>query len=646
MVTALIQHTGNIVWVGVMCLISIGVGKLALAWTRMQNSDSGETIIFSAAVGFAIIGYSIFALGICQMLYSNTIYILTAIFATLALAGWIMEKKLRIDPPCLQKNEHLEDNTPNRRLALAVNRFCLIALAICMLLCAMLVLTPEIGKDALIYRIGVPKLFLEHHGIYFIPGNVFACYPFFNEMLYTWGLSLGGEVLPKGTHFAITLFLLFTMWKFEKRYVHKNNFELLPLLIFFTIPSVFQNAHMAYCDLTLAFYTFVAIYAYLNWYHTQENLWIILCGVFSGIAMSTKYAGLYLPLSGCFGVLWGCRQKKISNSKAVHHFLQYILFTFIAGAPFYLKNWIMTGNPLYPLFYEIFGGRGWSAEQAGYYDTFIRSLGMGRDLIDYLLLPWDLSFHAKMNSPVFDGLLGPVFILVLPFAIGMRKVAIEIKIVLVYCLLAFCFWASSAQQIRYLIPLFPFLAIMASLTISYYRDKKVIFTLLSVFIIAGLVFNGYHILRDFKRIRPLGVLTGHENKDAFLTRIIPSYEIIRHVNTQLPEKSYVFTIYMKHLAYLFDRPFYSDAMFESHTIETILNNSKTPEDVRLALKRKGFTHILYDISYVTGNDGTFSEENKALFTAFKNKYLTLEKSDKKRYFLYRFVTPEDTLATF
>ena len=646
MVTALIQHTGNIVWIGVICLISIGVGKLALACAHMKNSDSGETIIFSAAVGFAIIGYSIFVLGICQMLYSIVIYFLTAIFASLAFAGWFMGRKRRVDPLCLQKTETLENQPSNGRLALAVNRFCLIALAICMLLCAMLVLTPEIGKDALIYRIGVPKLFLEHHGIYFIPGNIFACYPFFNEMLYTWGLSLGGEILPKGTHFAIAVFILFTMWKFGRRYVQKNNFELLPLLIFFTIPSVFQNAHVAYCDLTLAFYTFVAIYAYLNWYNTEENLWIILCGVFSGIAMSTKYAGLYLPILGSLGVLWGCKQKKISNSKAVRLLSLYVLFSFIAGAPFYLKNWIMTGNPLYPLFYEIFGGRGWSAEQAGSYDTFIRILGMGRDLVDYLLLPWNLSFYAKMNSPIFDGLIGPVFILVLPFAIGMRKIAIEMKIVWVYCILAFCFWASSAQQIRYLIPLFPFLAIMVSLTISHYRNNKKIFTLLSIFIIAGLVFNGYHILRDFKRICPLGVLSGHENKDAFLTRMIPSYEIIRHVNTQLPEESYVFAIYMKHPAYLFNRPFYSDSMFESYTIETILNNSKTTEDVRLALKKKGFTHILYDINYVMSDDGTLSEGNKALFTAFQNKYLALEKSDKKRYFLYRFVTPEDTLATF
>jgi hypothetical protein len=439
----------------------------------------------------------------------------------------------------MQRNQepgHLENQRTKDRIAIFVNGCCGIALAISMLLGLMLLLTPEIGKDALIYHIGVPKMFLEHHGIYFIPGNIFAFYPFFNEMLYTWGLSLGGEVVPKGIHFAMCGLILFGMLRFQRRYVQKNEFHWLPLLIFFTIPSVFQNAHVAYCDLTLAFYTLVALYAFLNWYHTQRGIWIILCGVFSGVAMSTKYAGLYMPLSGCFGILWGCRQKERSNRETFLLLFQYLLFVLMAGTPFYLKNWIMTGNPLYPLFHQIFGGRGWSAEQAAYYDAFIKSLGMGRGLMDYLLLPWNLSFHAKTNSSVFDGLMGPLFILVLPFAVGVRRLGVEMKIALVYCLITFGFWASSAQQMRYLIPLFPFLAILAGLTISYYRNRKPILVLLALFMAIGLLFNGYHIFKDFRSIRPLSVLVGQEDRNAFLTRTIPAYPMIRYVNTATPEE--------------------------------------------------------------------------------------------------------------
>ena len=644
MYAALIQHAGNIFWILVICFISTGVGKLALMRAKIKKDHPRESIVFSVAMGFTIIGYCVFILGIFRMLYPFVIYLFTVICAILAIAGWRMAKMARIDTPSLQKTEPLVNQTSHGALIKTVNRCCFIILCISVLTCMMLVLTPEIGKDALIYHIGVPKMFLEHHGIYFIFGNIFASYPFFNEMLYIWGLSLWGEILPKGTHFAMAIFILFSMREFGRRYVHENKFELLPLLIFFTIPSVFINAHVAYCDLTLAFYTFVALYAFINWFNTKQTLWLILCAVFSGVAMSIKYGGLSFPFIGILGVLWACRKNELPSKKAVHLLSIYVLFTFVTGAPFYLKNWIETGNPLYPFFYQIFGGTGWSAEQARYYDVFIKGLGMGRTLPDYLLLPWNLSFRAQMNSPAFDGLMGPVFILTLPFAIGMRKIAIEIKILLTYCLLAFFFWISSAQQIRYLIPLFPFLAIMTSLIFSNYRKNKGIFTLLSIFIASGLAFNGYYIIKDFERIQPMKFLMGHEKKDAFLAGRIPSYRMLRYINTRLPENSYIFTIYMKNLAYLYNRPFYSDAMFESYTIETILNNSKTPEDVCLALESKGFTHILYDSNYVLGNAGTFSKENKKLFTAFQNKYLTLVKSDKKRYFLYRFMEFENIPA--
>jgi len=618
---------------------------LAFSKAHTVFSDSGESILFSTAVGFAALGYGVFLLGICQILYPAIIYAFTAISSILSLAGWCIGRKPRIQPPLQTKHLWHGTSIINAQAVSFTNRFSVILLAISLTACMVLVLTPEVGKDALIYHLGVPKMFLEYHGICLIPGNVFANYPFFGEMLYVWGLAVSGEVAVKGIHFVMALLILFGMWRFSRRYLPDNRVAPLSLLIFFTIPSVFQNAHMAYCDLTLAFYTFVALYAFINWFNTEEIFWIILCGVFSGIAMSIKFGGLFLPLAGGAGVLWGCRHYRLSNNRALRLFALYSLFTFIAGSPFYLKNWIMTGNPLYPLFYQVLGGRGWSTDQARYYDLLISNLGMGRELIDYVLLPWNLSFRARMDSPMFDGLIGPVFLLVLPFAIRVRNISLNLKIIWIYCLMAFLFWASSAQQIRYLIPLFPFLALLMGHTFSNYLDRKIIFILLSVFIASGLAFNGYHIVHDFKRIKPIGVLIGHEDRHAFLSRLIPSYEMLRFVNSQLPEDSYVFTIYMKHLSYLFSRPFYSDSMFESYTIETILNSSKTPEDVRLALEKRGVTHILYDINYVLGEMSTLSEDNKALFLEFQKRHLRLVNSEKERYFLYRLAEPEGILAS-
>jgi 4-amino-4-deoxy-L-arabinose transferase-like glycosyltransferase len=620
---ALLQHVLDLFCLVAISFIAIGLGRLILSKTSIKFMSFGEYVIFSIGLGFGILSYSVFVLGAFQFLYPAVVYLLIGVLALLSVLGWMRAR-------------HLSHRTPDFKKAASLwDKGATIVLVVCLLFGFLLVLTPAVGKDALIYHLAAPKLFLKHHGLYFVPGNIFSHYPLGGEMLYVVGLALRGEVLAKGIHFVMGLSILLGMWQFMKHHISEALFIPLALLIFYTIPSVFVTSHKAYNDLTVTFYAFLAVYAFVNWFARRQSVWLILCGVFSGLAMSTKYTALFLPFLGCLGILWACRHQKLSVQSTLRLLLAYFTCTFIVGSPFYIKNWMMTGNPFYPFMYGIFGGKGLDPEQARLYDLFVRGLGTGRGFFDYLLLPWNVSVNARMNGPEFDGILGPVFILMLPFALGMRKIAIKAKIVLTYCLLAFMFWASSAQQIRYLIPIFPFLAMMTAYILSYYRSRKGVFAVLMVFIAGSLAFNGYHMVKDFVRIRPVDVITGQEDRDAFLSRMLPSYAMFQYVNTHLPEDSNVFLIYMKNLGYLCNRPYYSDSMFESYTIEKILAHAATPADVHHALKEKGFTHILYDINYVFGDMSTFSERERDLFSAFQERHLGLIKADQERYYLYR-----------
>ena len=116
--------------------------------------------------------------------------------------------------------------------------------------------------------------------------------------------------------------------------------------------------------------------------------------------------------------------------------------------------------------------------------------------------------------------------------------------------------------------------------------------------------------------------------------MLPSYDMFQYVNANLPDDTKVFLVYMKNIGYLCDRPYYSDSMFESYTIQKILDQGRTPLDVYQILKKKGFTHVLYDVNYVFGTLSTFSPEEKELFAAFQNRYLRLVKSDRERYSLF------------
>ncbi len=601
-------------------LIVIGLGWFFLHKAGVAFSSFGEKAFFCSGTGFAVISYAVFFLGIFQILSSPSLYILILILAVISLSGWL-KLLFHLSMPGTRPPQTIWD------------KIAILLLIVSLTAGLLLVLTPETGKDALIYHLAVPKLFLKHRGFYFMEGNIFSNYPLMSEMIFLVGLFLNGDVLAKALHFVFLLMVLIGIYQFARQRMAGRTLPILCIIIFYTIPSVFITSTMAYNDLFVTYYSMAAVFAFINWFDRGEEGWLILCGASSGMAIACKYTALLLPFLGCLGILWASRRHNTEPVKAIRKMIPYLAAVFILGSPFYAKNWIMTGNPFYPFLYEIFGGKGWEPEQARMYDLLVYGLGMGRELIDYILLPWNVSLHAKMNSPQFDGILGPIFLLTLPFAFGIRKMDISLKIFMVYCGFTFIFWAGSAQQIRYLIPIFPFLAILTGFILSHYRKNTIVISLLIAITTGCLAFNAYHISNYILKVRPIGVVIGSEDRDAFLSRMLPSYNMYRFASINLPEDSKIFLIYMKNLGFLCEPDFYSDSMHESYTIEKILSRSPTPVAVHKELKKRGFTHIMYDINYIYGYQSTFSPEDKSLFYTFQKEYLTLVKNEGA-FFLY------------
>jgi hypothetical protein len=583
-------------------LITTGMGRLCLNLTGISFFSRGEQLFLSFGVGLIWTGYTVFILGIAQSLSGVSIGVILITLGILGLAGWL--RKL---PHC--------PSLPNAQIG--YDRLAAYLLTLTLFAGFLLVLTPEIGKDALIYHLAVPRLYLAHHGFYFVPGNAFAGYPLLGEMQYVLALYLQNDILAKTMHYSLLCGTLLGMGLWSRFLMREHSFPALSMLLFVSIPSVFMISHTAYNDLFVAFFTLAAIYTFRRWSENERKGWLILCAIFSGSAAACKYTALLLTPLGCLGILWVNARKKASAFQAVHHLAFYAAAAFLAACPFYIKNWIMLGNPFYPFFHGLFGGLGWDSDQARMYDLFIRNLGMGRDILDYILLPWNLSFRAKMDDPQFDGILGPIFLLTLPFLIGMRQKETSIKVLVAYAFPTFLFWASSAQQIRYLIPLLSLLSLVSGAILSRYRDRKVIFGLLAFIIIGSLTFNGFHIVHHIMKIRPLNVAVGLESRDAFLARMIPVYPMYRFVNRELPPESRVFLIYMKNLTYLCSLSCYADAMFETHTLQKILRDSSSPVDVRNRLRVDGFTHLLYDEFYLLGDLSPLSPEEKSLFISFR-----------------------------
>jgi hypothetical protein len=621
MVDTFFQHSINLLFLGGVILAAFGSGRLILG--KMPVDSFSEALVFSVGIGFGLLSCFVFLLCSFGLLYPGAVYTGAGIWGILAWWG-LMGPGRRSGPrPTFPRGLSLWE------------QLTFLILVILLILSTLLVLTPAIGKDALIYHLAVPKAFIDHHGFCTIEGNIFSHYPLNMEMLYVVALIFRGEVLAKGLHFTMGILILFSMWSFSEAHIKKGMPRLLSLLIFFSIPSVFAATHVAYNDLTVAFYSFLAVYGFLNWYARDNARWLAFSGAFCGLALSTKYTALFSIFIGCLGILWAGRSKDMKWQHALGSVSVFCLAAFVVGCPFYIRNWAVTGNPFYPFLYQIFGGKGLDPELARLYDLFVQGLGMGRRVVDYLLLPWNLSVNAKMGSPQFDGIIGPIFIMTLPFAMGIKKTPIGLKVIFFYSFFTFMFWAASAQQIRYLMPILPFLAIAVGYVFHNYSGTRLPRMLLAVSIVIGLGFNGYHLMNGFTKISPTTVVTGTESKHAFLSRTVRGYEMYRYVNRALRDDSRLLFIYMKNFGYLCDRSFYSDSMFESYTIQKILSDALDPGGVLAYLKARRFTHVLCDMRYVYGDLSTLTPKQKSLFKAFERKYLKLVKEENEVYRLYR-----------
>jgi hypothetical protein len=247
-----------------------------------------------------------------------------------------------------------------------------------------------------------------------------------------------------------------------------------------------------------------------------------------------------------------------------------------------------------------------------------------------------------MDSPRFDGILGPIFLLTLPFLLGKRRWETPVRVTLAFLLATFLFWASAAQQIRYLIPQFALAAVVVGAILTRYRKQKWIFSLLMLLVGGSLAFNTWHIAGDVAKTRPLAAALGQESRDDYLTRRIPAYPMYRLMNEQLPPESRVWLIYMKNLTFLCERDCYSDAMFEAHTLQKILRASASPAEVRSRLQEEGFSHLLYDAHFLLGEPSPLSPREKALFLAFRQENLATI-AQRGPYHLERLRTPPANL---
>ena len=169
-------------------------------------------------------------------------------------------------------------------------------------------------------------------------------------MLYMFGLRFGSDTLAKLLHMSFAILLVLATFAFGRRFLGREA-GWISAAILVAIPIFPIWASWAYADMAWALYEFLSLYALIVWIMTHRREWLVISGLAMGFALGSKY--LALGSAGVLGlvVIWVSRRqglKLIIQNAAVFGGI-----ALMVGSPWYLKNWLLAGNPVYPLY---FGG--------------------------------------------------------------------------------------------------------------------------------------------------------------------------------------------------------------------------------------------------------------------------------------------------
>ncbi len=324
-------------------------------------------------------------------------------------------------------------------------------------------MTPAWSYDALMYHLPAPLKYLEFGRLVLLPDMWQANGPMGIEMLNAYGLALGSASIARLVHLTYAVLLVLATFAFAHRFLDAR-LAWLSALMLVGIPIFPIWGTIANIDMAWALYEFLSVYALLVWVHSQRQGWGALSASSAGLALSTKYLGLAGAATvGVILIIWMLLTRAVSWRDLG----RFVLLTITFGCPWYLLNLVRTGNPIYPF---IWGGPGWDQERLGYLMTYLRSFGGPNALWLLPLAPIRVFTNGSLFTTFLSSIEFPSPLFLLALALPFTKPPRIFRLLAWVTALRFVLWGLGSQQTRFLLPIFPALAILSVFALNRLLD--------------------------------------------------------------------------------------------------------------------------------------------------------------------------------
>lgn len=511
-----------------------------------------------------------------------------------------------------------------------------LGILVCLVLLASV---PPVSRDALTHHLIVPRLFLENGGIYEIPYIEFSYYPMNLDLLYMIPLAFGNDIAPKYIHLGFAVFTAILIFQYLKKQINKN-WAILGALFFMTVPIIVKLSITVYVDLGLIFFSTASILQILKWRESDfsiSHLWY--AGIFCGLALGTKYNGLVtlFILTMMVISIYSRSNSGICQQqfKAIKYGVFFCAVSLIVFSPWAIKNMIWTGNPVYPLYENVFSTdqnsekdleqmqqRSGPPIKSGWNHLVTRKIIYGEKWWETFSIPIRIFFQGRDNDPkFFDGVLSP-FLLILPLfsflKTGKKKYDVDkFYLFLFSALFILVVFVKMDMRIRWLSPVIPPLVILSIFGLKRVYDflifskwAKIGGIMVGLFIFA---FNINYLIHQFYYVSPLEYLSGNIARAEYINMRWPEYSAYEYANKNLDKNSTLLALFLGNRRYYCEHKM----IFGYELFKMLVEQSKNIEILEAKLRKKGFTHII--VSYDLFNrmvSSDYSDSKKDLIRSF------------------------------
>ncbi len=389
-------------------------------------------------------------------------------------------------------------------------------------------LAPAIRYDALNYHLTLPKAYLLQEKITDLPWLVMSGMPQLSEMIYLILLSLAGESAVLVFNWLIGALILFGLKNFlENKICPKSAWiGVISLIGGYTFASVLS---WGYVDLMAAFFGLGFVILFEHVWLQSDRITTLLAGIFSGLAFGCKYPAGVIFLAGLIGLV--ILQLKTKNKNWVKNLILYCLGAGALALPWLLKNFLFTGNPIYPFFFV-------SGSMNAMRQQVYQGLLPYGNLLDLFFLPIRATIMGVDGGHGYSVSTGPLLLGlgVIAFLDWNKKSTGDKSSITATGIIAasgLIIWAVGNQfsgyliQTRFYFVLFPAFAILAAYgydQISNFNLGKVrIRRLVNSLIILILIFNSFQLVTEMVRSEVLNNVFGFSSNQEYLEKNLGWY---------------------------------------------------------------------------------------------------------------------------